>query len=221
MVGVTDHDVLLVRKGLPFSPVPYSHVCARPSQDQGPGCNYQVVAEEPATGTKLEAGFVGVDVTIGTQSYRVVTTHLEVRTPDPTNPRSAAFQAAQAAELISTVQATTPVGRSVIVVGDLNSSPDVAPIAQIPSPYRQFTSAQFFDAWLLRPGNAPGLTCCQAADLKNPRSALSERIDLIFTNFLPRKVKARLVGHRAAEKPRPNRLWPSDHAGVVAELTVD
>src|SRR4029434_654584 len=146
---------------------------------------------------------------------------LEVRTPDPSHPRSAAIQAAQAAELIGTVQATIPAGRPVIVLGDLNSSPTDAPIDQIVSPYRQFTSAQFFDAWLLRPGHAPGLTCCQAADLKNPRSALSERIDLIFPNFLPRKVKARLVGTRVAEKTRPNRLWPSDHAGVVAELTVN
>jgi len=44
---------------------------------------------------------------------------------------------------------------------------------------------------------------------------------MIFTNFLPRTGKARLVGHRVAEKTRPDRVWPSDHAGMVAELTVD
>jgi endonuclease/exonuclease/phosphatase family metal-dependent hydrolase len=221
MVGVTDRDVLLIRKGIPFSPVPYSQFCARPSQDRGPGCNYQVVAEDPATGTKIEQGFVGVDVTIGTRLYRVVNTHLEVRTPDLTNPLSAAIQAAQAAELIGTLQATTPAGRSLIVLGDINSSPEDTPFDQIIPPYFQFISAHFFDAWLLRPGNAPGFTCCQAEDLENHRSELSERIDMIFTNFLPRKVKARLVGHRVADKTRPDRLWPSDHAGVVAEITVD
>jgi hypothetical protein len=170
---------------------------------------------------KIEHGFVGVDVTLGTRLYRVVNTHLEVRTPDPTHPLSAAIQAAQATELIATVQATTPAGRALIVLGDLNSSPDDAPFDQILPPYFQFISAHFFDAWLLRPGNAPGFTCCQAEDLENHRSELPERVDMIFTNFLPRKVKARLVGTRVAEKTRPDRLWPSDHAGVVAEITID
>lgn len=50
---------------------------------------------------------------------------------------------------------------------------------------------------------------------------LSERIDMIFSLEVPEKVKqVRLVGDRVSDKiPPPGpRLWPSDHAGVVAEL---
>jgi hypothetical protein len=99
-------------------------------------------------------------------------------------------------------------------MGDINSSPGEIS-------YEQFIAANFNDAWFLRPGNAPGLTCCQAENLLNHRSELYERVDMIFTNFEPRKVKARLVGHRVSDKTRPGRLWPSDHAGVVAEIRVD
>jgi endonuclease/exonuclease/phosphatase family metal-dependent hydrolase len=213
-IGVTDRDVLLVRADIPASAVPFS--CVRPSQA---GCNYQVVASAgPIT---IERGFVGVDVTVAGRPYRIVNTHLEVREIVPGNPSFSAIQAAQAAELIKTLQDTPAAGRSLIVLGDINSSPDDAPFGQIIPPYLQFTGAQFLDAWLLRPGHAPEFTCCQAADLSNHRSELYERIDMIFTDFLPRKVKARLLGNRVADKTRPERLWPSDHAAVVAELTFD
>ncbi|MGE0826159.1 MAG: endonuclease/exonuclease/phosphatase family protein [Candidatus Binatia bacterium] len=213
-VGVTDRDVLLVRSDIPFNVVPFSQICARPSQDGGPGCNYQFVATVgPIT---LERGFVGIDATIKGRDYRFVTTHLEVREV------SEALQAVQAAELIGTLQLTTPAGRSLVVMGDMNSLlEDPAPSDQIIPPYLQFIAANFSDIWDLRPGSPPESTCCQAADLLNHRSELYERIDLIFTDFLPRKVKARLLGTKVSDKTRPNRLWPSDHAAVVAEITVD
>jgi endonuclease/exonuclease/phosphatase family metal-dependent hydrolase len=219
-VEVTERDVLLVRQDIPFQTVPFAQVCARPAPDGKGGCNYQVVLEHPATHIKIERGFAGADITVGARRYRVVTTHLEEREPDPTNPLSAAIQAAQATELLGLLHAPPP-ELPVIVLGDMNSSPDDQPVAQLLPPYRQFLAAGLLDLWSLRPGNAPGWTCCQAADLRNPHSDLSDRIDFIFTDFLPRKVKAQLVGNRVADKTRPHRLWPSDHAGVVAALTVD
>jgi endonuclease/exonuclease/phosphatase family metal-dependent hydrolase len=219
-VGVTDRDVILVRNDILASAVPFSQVCAQPSQDDGPGCNYQVFASTESI--DIKRGFVGVDVTVEGRPYRVVNTHLELRDIDPTNPLAAAIQAAQAAELIGTLQATTPVGRTIVVLGDFNSSPEHTslPIPPFLTPYQQL-EAYAHDTWLLRPGNAPGLTCCQQENLLNQQSELYERVDLIFSTDLPRKVKARLLGNRVADKTRPHRLWPSDHAAVVAELTFD
>lgn len=224
VLGVTDRDVLLIRNDIVASAVPFSQFCARPSQDGGSGCNYEVVAN--AGSLTIERGFIGVDVAVNGRLYRVVNTHLEQRAIDPNNPLFAAIQAAQAAELIGILQTSTPAGRAIVVTGDLNSSPEDAPVlvgqTLIIPPYQQFTTdARFIDAWILRPGNAPEFTCCQLEDLANHQSLLTERIDMVFTSNAPRKVKARLVGQRVADKTRPERLWPSDHAGVVAELTFD
>lgn len=228
-VGVTDRDVILVRADIPASAVPFSQFCTRPSQDGGSGCNYQVNIIAPAPNPpfpnkqiEIERGFVGVDAEIRGKDYRFINTHLEVRDIDPTNPSAAAIQAAQATELIGTLQATTPAGRSVIIMGDMNSSPEDAslPVPPFATPYQQL-AAHAYDAWMLRPGNPPEFTCCQLADLSNHRSDLYERIDMIFTSDSPRKVKARLLGQRVSDKTWPERLWPSDHAAVVAELTFE
>src|SRR5262249_31591593 len=163
--------------------------------------NYQVVLEHPATHIKIDRGFAGADIAVGARRYRVVTTHLEEQEPDPTTPLSAAIQAAHATELLGLLHATPP-QLSAIVLVDMNSCPSDQPVEQFIPPYQQFTGAGFVDLWSVRPGNAPGWTCCQAADLRNKPSTLSERIDFIFTDFLPRKVKARLVGNRVADKTR-------------------
>jgi hypothetical protein len=161
-----------------------------------------------------------------------VNTHLEVQQPDPTNPASQFFQSAQAAELIQILLNTTPPDRSLIMVGDMNSSPDHPSIpgplplpppfdAGIPTPYQLFVDAGFVDIWEFRAGNQAGFTCCQAEDLSNRRSELYERIDMIFALDEPAKVKKlRLVGAKASDKTRPSGrgLWPSDHAGVAAQL---
>ena len=57
--------------------------------------------------------------------------------------------------------------------------------------------------------------------LTNKVSVLNQRIDLILSRGMPRKVKeARLVGEVAADRTRPqgNGLWPSDHASVAARI---
>lgn len=215
-VEATDRDVILVRNDLLAGARVVSFPCAHPSQE---GCNYQVEAD--AGNITIKRGFVGVDVTVEGRTYRIVNTHLEVRDISPTNPLAAVIQAAQAAELLATLRATSE-GHSVLVLGDMNSTPEhpSLPIPPFLTPYQQLEEYAY-DTWLLRPGNLLGLTCCQAAELLNHQSELYERIDLIFSTSLPRKVKARLLGHRVADKTRPQRLWPSDHAAVVAELTFD
>ena len=226
-VTVIDRDAILVRADVAATAVPFSAFCTRPAQDGGPGCNFQVVAQaNTAAGPlKIERGFVGVDVTRKGKIYRVVNTHLEVQTPDPTNPLSPAIQALQMQELLALLAASTPPNRSLVILGDINSSPEdqiqvVGSVTIVP-PYQQLVLAGYTDAWTQRPGNLPGFTCCQLADLSNHRSILDERIDVIFTDEKPEKVKARVLGAKISDKSRPSRLWPSDHAAVIAELEFD
>jgi endonuclease/exonuclease/phosphatase family metal-dependent hydrolase len=178
---------------------------------------------------------VAVDV-IESFPLRFFNTHLEVRYPAE-NEFAPAIQAAQAIELITIIGLLPPPeGAPVIVVGDINSSPedeviDLGFMAIVP-PYMQFVDkAGYTEAWTIRPGKPklrPGkpklrpakpkdFTCCQDEDLLNKKSALYERIDVIFSSELPVKVKAKVVGNHKKDKT-PSGLWPSDHAGVVARL---
>ena len=234
VVFVTDRDVILVRgDGISsLAPVPYSAFCDRPSADGGPGCNYTIVAQaDTAVGPiAQERGWVGVDLTVADKDYRFVNTHLEVMEPDPANPLSPVIQAAQAAELIAVLGASTPPDRSLIVAGDINSSPEdmviPGPLPLPPPfnggiypPYIQFVGAGYMDVWTLRPGAAPGPTCCQFSDLSNHQSVLDQRIDMIFSAEVPARVKkVRVVGDSVSEKSEAFGLWPSDHGQVSAEL---
>jgi len=236
LVTTIDRDVILARGDVfpTVTPVPYSFFCARPSADGGPGCNYQAFASaNTAVGpVVIERGWVGVDATVNGKDYRFVDTHLEVQRPDGTD-ASSIVQALQAAELIEVLAASTPPSRSLIVVGDINSSPEDPIIANptqpnpfpppfdqvIIPPYTQFAGSGYTDAWDLRPGNQPGFTCCQLDDLSNMKSILDERIDVIFSIEVPDKVKkARVIGAKISDKSGPFGLWPSDHGQVAAEL---
>ena len=238
VANIVDRDVVLVRSDLAsaaapvdFTPFQPFGVCTKASED---GCNYQVVATATlpdGTILPIERGFVGVDIAFDGKDYRFVDTHLEVQRPDGTD-LSSIVQAAQAQELIATLDATTPPGRSLIVVGDINSSPDdeLIFVPQPPPPnfppvivppYTQLVESGYTDSWTLRPGSLPGYTCCQDEDLSNQSSDHRERIDTIFSLEVPSNVKkARVLGSRVSDKTPPAGLglWPSDHGVVAAEL---
>jgi len=221
-VGVIDRDVILRRADVSASPVNYSAVCSKTPMING--CNYSTVVtgSTPYGDISVERGFVAVDATVNGQAYRVVNTHLELQYPDPTNPLSEYYQAAQAYELWNILLATTPSGSSLVLLGDMNSSPEhPAVIPGLPTPYQQFVAVGYTDAWTLRPGTTPEYTCCQLDDLSNQQSALYERIDMIFSLVAPDKVKsARVVGATVSDRTPPPGLglWPSDHGAVTAEL---
>jgi hypothetical protein len=194
-------------------------LCIKPSLD---GCNYQVVAGAvtPAGPITIERGFVAVDANVGGTLVRFVDTHLEERELVPSDLLVGKFfQAAQATELIAILTGLqNPDGSKLIVTGDINSAPTDPSIPFITPPYKQFADAGYVDAWTQRPGNSPGLTCCQAADLLNPESALIDRLDLTLFREMPSgKVKVNLVGNEETDKT-PSGLWPSDHAGVVTRV---
>jgi endonuclease/exonuclease/phosphatase family metal-dependent hydrolase len=212
---VLDRDVILKHHGVESSVVDYSGVCSKPSAD---GCNYMYVAlvSIPIDGgipVNIERGYVGVDVTIGGKDYRFVNTHLEVKDP-PVPPE---LQAAQASELINALGATLT-ERSLVVVGDMNSSPADAWLG---TPYSQYLSSGFTDVWTMRPGKVEGLTCCQLEDLSNHKSLLFERVDLILSMEPTEKIKkARVLGDKVSTKTPPHGkgLWASDHGSVAVGI---
>jgi endonuclease/exonuclease/phosphatase family metal-dependent hydrolase len=240
VLSVADRDAILVRKALKASWVNFAPIaaCAKPS-DQG--CNYQTAPpalSTPAGTIAIERGFLAVDVTVRGKPYRVFNTHLEQRLLAPNLPETRLLQVGQAYELLGTALGTWDGMKKVIVLGDMNSAPgDVIPVPPYPAtlpwapelpaipPYSVFTFNGVADAWTLRPHAQDGFSCCQAEDLANQRSQLSERIDMVFALPRPSRVEdMRLLGDHAARNPRlvgAGVLWPSDHAAVAATLHFD
>jgi endonuclease/exonuclease/phosphatase family metal-dependent hydrolase len=116
----------------------------------------------------------------------------------------AATRGAQRDELVAAIGDP---GCPVAVVGDFNAEPSQV---GMPAPYD--------DAWIAA-GRDPsaGHTCGQAPDLTNEVCDLRERIDYVFVRDAE-VLDCRLVGDRDEDRTTPGRLWPSDHAGVVARL---
>ena len=119
-------------------------------------------------------------------------------------------QVAQANELLAG-PAGTPL--PLVFVGDYNSPADGTGSAT----YDNLIAAGFQDAWSeVHPGEL-GYTSTQNADLMNPTSLLSERIDLVLHRGGLSAISAELVGENPADRTTSG-LWPSDHAGIVATL---
>jgi endonuclease/exonuclease/phosphatase family metal-dependent hydrolase len=217
LLSFVDRDVILIRTDLTASAVDYSSTCTKPVLQDG--CNYFAALgpiTTPYGDAYIERGYVGVDVTVKGKNYRVVNTHLEVKDP----PIPSVFQNAQAQELIATLAATTPSNKTLVVMGDINSSPEDTEEA----PYGQFLAGGYTDVWTVRPSKRPGFTCCQLADLSNHRSNLYERVDMIFSldslvgvkkpYVLGKVVSSNTLSHK-------RRLWSSDHDAVAATLKYD
>jgi endonuclease/exonuclease/phosphatase family metal-dependent hydrolase len=212
---VVDRDVILNRTDVSASPVFFSKLCTTPSAD---GCNYSNALEvsTPLGDFSFKRGYIIVDATVNGKNYRFVNTHLEIKDP-PIPPE---LQTSQAAELIDTLSSTssTLMDKSLIVVGDINSSPkDQSGI----SPYEKFLENGYNDAWTFRPRKAKGFTCCQLPDLSNRESVLNQRIDMIFSIEAPAEVnRARVLGNKVSSKTHPvdRGLWPSDHGSVAIGL---
>lgn len=226
IVSVIDRDVILARGDVIATPAAIPCISVVPDVDPKPGpggigCNYTAVAtvQTPLGDITVERGFIAANATVKGEDYLFVNSHLEIRQLGD-SAASTALQPAQAMELNFALMGYAPShDRRVILAGDFNSSPaDVHPYAY-PTPYQQL-AASFTDTWELRPGNPAGFTCCEAADLLNDPSSHDRRIDLVFANPAPAKVKANVMDAKLDDKTASG-LWPSDHASVIAELTYD
>ena len=152
-------------------------------------------------------GWSSVEATIGGLTYRFVATHLAGQEVQD-------IQLAQTQELLTLLG---PDARPTILVGDFNSDAFGADPTRATPTYGQLSAAGFRDAWVNPDRRAPGLTCCEQADLLNPRPTFDQRIDLIFGRNLPggaAPIRREVVGDRSGDRTAAG-LWPSDHAGVV------
>lgn len=225
-VSVIDRDVILARGDIQASPVaiPCTSVVVGVAPKPGPGgigCNYTAVAtvETPLGDITVERGFIGVDATVKDADYLFVNSHLEIRQLGD-SVASTYLQPLQAMELnIALSSYAAGQDRRVILAGDFNSAPTDAHPYGLPTPYQQLSSS-YADIWNARPGNPDGFTCCEAADLLNYSSSHDRRIDLVFADPMPAKVKANVMDAELEDKTASG-LWPSDHASVIAELTYD
>jgi hypothetical protein len=160
----------------------------------------------------LPRAWASVDATSYGKGFRLITTHLE--SVDTTLFGLPSIREAQGAELRSGPANTT---MPVIIAMDSNSQ--AAPLPQDPT-YIDFTLAGYNDVWSqLRPG-VLGLTCCQSELDNNRVSQLYQRIDLILTLGEVKARRIALFGATPASKT-PDGLWPSDHAGVAAQLALE
>ena len=87
--------------------------------------------------------------------------------------------------------------------------------------YQVLAGAGFRDMWAELRGAAIGYTCCHLPDLSNQVEEFDERIDYVLV-WDDRRVQGRigLVGEVPADHMTgpAHRLWPSDHAGLIARL---
>lgn len=193
-IRLTDRDVILARHDVSTS----NAVQATFSLD--------VTAPVPVGGQEVPflRGYSHVRAEVDGVSFSFANTHLEVQVEGNLQP-----QDGQAAELIGIL---ANVSSPLILVGDFNNTPGSTGTA----PYALLSSAGYTDAAVTVGVNDP--TCCQAANLTNPTSTLSQRIDLIFSRGRVEASSFWTVGN--TPESRINGLWPSDHAGVVARVTV-
>ena len=167
------------------------------------------------TSLDMLRGYLAVTAQVDGKTVRFANTHLEVQRFEET-------QTAQVEQLIEELEESTV---PVILVGDFNSAAnhDAAPEETSPA-YRMLRKAGYSDLWLREPHSVAGYTCCQGADLTNPVSSLSQRLDLIMVRDgnagFGGKSDMDIIGEELSDlfNVGPFDLWPSDHAGVVATI---
>ncbi len=191
-VRLTDFDVILTRGDV---------VVSRPT-----AANYAAGLPIAPLGLEVARGYVAIDATIDDITYRIVNTHLESVDPGP--------RVAQAQELVDALGGEE---LPVILLGDFNTrAPDGAA-------YQLILEAGYVDVWQTD-SEESGATCCQADDLRNEASELTNRIDQIFVKGVALHPAGSIRTLTVGDKPDdrlPSGLWPSDHAGVVAQLPVE
>ena len=194
---VVDHDLILARTDLPKSQLKVSNA-AKGSY----ATNLQFPS--PAGTVTIQRGWVSVDAKVRGKTVRFIDTHIE--------PFNEQVQRAQAAEIVAGPAKTN---LPVILAGDLNTAAD----GSTTMTYADLKTAGFADAWSEVRPNDPGFTDGQDANLLNPVSKLSERIDFVLLRGDLVGKKADRIGEEVADKT-PSGLWPSDHAGVAVTVTV-
>ena len=198
-VAVTDHVAILARTDLDTAKFQWRN----PQSAQ-----YAATLQFPSPLglLPLPRAWVSLDATFNGKTFRFIGTHLESVVPN--------VREAQGAELRA-----GPANTSLPVILAMDSNAPAFPLPLDPT-YMDFMAAGYDDAWTQIFPLVPGLTCCQAQLDNNPVSELYQRIDLILTRGNIEAQNIALFGAAPSTKT-PGGLWPSDHAGVAAQLVVE
>jgi len=211
LVQLTLRDGVLVRSGMQIDGVSQGNYQASKVVGIGPG-------DVPI---EMFRGWIRVDATIGSVPHHFVNTHMEIQAFSD-------VQADQTEELLAEIAAD--LDGVTVLMGDFNSDAAASEGDRSWTPtYGQIRAAGFSDAWAMaNPGkSSAGLTCCNDSDLRNTKLGLNERIDFIFLRapglkgpqgHFPGAMAVEIIGDDAHGKTTPSGLWPSDHAGLVANL---
>jgi endonuclease/exonuclease/phosphatase family metal-dependent hydrolase len=197
---LTDREVILARADRDFTL----------SNIQGAQFDARFTLTTPLGSISIPRAWVSVDITFDKgDKARIVSTHLEPLLHPQLSP---IIQGLQADELLNGPGNTN---LPVVFIGDFNSKADGTGTPT----YSKIIDAGFIDAWTIK-GKGNGFTCCQAEDLMNQISSLDERIDFVLfrDNFKVKDIE--LVGNSQIDRTISG-LWPSDHAGVVADLKLN
>jgi endonuclease/exonuclease/phosphatase family metal-dependent hydrolase len=202
-VQLEDRDVILVNDDTPGLTW---------SNPQSGRYATQQAIESPVGPLSFDRGWASIDAKLKGQPFRFVDTHLETE-------ESPLVQQTQADEFL----AGPGKGGTIVATGDFNSASD----GSTTTSYAQLTApGKFRDSWnekLLGPGSS----CCQESNtpplapgaLNNPVSTLRTRIDLILSRAARSDGdEAKLIGDTPFQATPP--FWPSDHAGIVSELSL-
>jgi endonuclease/exonuclease/phosphatase family metal-dependent hydrolase len=154
----------------------------------------------PGLNVTILRGWISVDARVRGLTVRVIATHFE-----------SFFEPIQEAEALELSSGPGHTSLPVVIAGDLNTGPGSRQTAT----YTLLTQgAGFTDTWAVTQAGDPGFTDSFYTEDPLTPAVPSERIDLILVRgaVVPSAPKDYLVG---TETPHP-----SDHAGVVAKVTI-
>ena len=199
-VRLTDRDVVLVRNDL----------AVHGTETRNYTLNVRVPLDD---GTQVSAarGYALAEVERDGARFTVATTHLEVA--------SETIREAQAAQLAGRLDR---VDGPTVLLGDLNTTPD----GDRSAAYDRLVGSGLTDVWAAT-NDGDGPTCCQHPDLRNDESRLGIRLDMVLSGGPVVPLSTRRGLTRPAERVTEitgsgtERLWPTDHAAVVADLRVE
>ncbi len=198
-VQVLDYNVILARTDLSASRFQWNNPQSGQFADM-------LSLLTPLGTIPLPRVWASVDATFNSKGFRFIGTHLE--SLDPT------IRELQGGELRA-----GPGNTSLPVIVAMDSNAQAAPVPQ-DSTYVDFLAAGYNDAWSEVFPLVPGFTCCQAQLVNNPVSQLYQRIDLILTLGTIEAQNIAIFGATATSMTSGG-LWPSDHAGVAAQLEIE
>jgi hypothetical protein len=206
-VGMVESGVILARSDL--------HGQLKLSNPQSGTYNARIptipnpLDPDPPHGFVFTNSWQSIDVAMQGRAFRFITTHLDALAP------GGAVSGPQAQELLAGPANTS---LPVIVTGDMNSGPVLAPAA-----YNAFVTGGLSDTWSAAGLGAPPLTCCHLApnDLSTDANApYTEDPDHVFTRGPFKVLDTHLVGNTVPTPAPEPFIWPSDHAGIVATLAI-